>query len=75
MICFHKSCLLLLLCLATTTTRSSFPEQQQSADGQASLLSPTTADNVDSKPVVLGKVSSALEGEELTRTRGQSTCS
>ena len=65
MICCHKSCLLLLL--STATTRSTFPEQQQSADGQASLLSPTTtADNVDTKPVVLGKASSALEGEELT---------
>ena len=51
----------------STTTRSTFPEQQQSADGQASLLSPTTAaDNVDTKPVVLGKASSALKGEELT---------
>lgn len=52
----------------STTTCSTFPEQQQSADdGQASLLSPTTtADNVDTKPVVLGKASSALKGEELT---------
>jgi hypothetical protein len=61
----HKICLLLRLLSSTHTTTCFSLEQQQSADEQV-LLSPTIADIVDTKPVVLGKASFAMKGEELT---------